>query len=608
MNSIKIRIQRTSILALIVTVLTGAGLRAQATEPQQWVRGRILVQHRAGLPASELETILRPYQGRSIKFIPQLNLHVIELPPQANEIAVSRVLSLNPHIDFSEPDALIPPEDNPNDPYFASAWHLPMIGAPQAWNYSQGTGIVAAILDTGVDPDHPDLAGQLVPGWNMYDDNSDTSDVYGHGTMVAGVVGALSNNLIGVTSIAGNSQIMPVRISRPDGWATTSTIAAGLVWAADNGADVANISYGVSGSSAVKSAAEYMRSKNGVVVVSAGNGGAYVATLPSSAMISVSATSSADTITSWSTYGEFVDVSAPGVGIWTTSNGGGYSAPSGTSFSSPITAAVVVLKMAANPSLTSSQLEDLLVQTADDLGTEGFDIFYGYGRVNAAAAVEIAAGDPVVDSEAPSVLIMNPSGGEVSGIVPVTVSASDNVEVVRVDLHADGVFVASDNGQPYEFSWDSTLYSDGPLILEAMAYDGAANEGISTPVEVAILNGGVPDPDPEPDTTPPTVTISQPANGSTVGKRVDIQVSAQDDVQVTGLNLFIDGVWQAGGTSDSLSYRWSTRGVAKGWHTISAVADDQANNSASTSIVVNLGGGGGGGKKGGKGGKGKGLD
>jgi hypothetical protein len=595
----KIKICRTSILALILTVLTCSVVRLGAAEPQQWVRNQILVQHRAGLPTGQFERILQPHRGRSVKFIPQLNLHVIELPPEVDEANVARALSHNPHIEFAEPDGLIPPEDIlANDPYFDSAWHLPMIGALRAWDFSLGTGIVAAILDTGVDATHPDLAGQLVPGWNMFDDNSDTSDVYGHGTMVAGVVAALSNNDIGVTSIAWNSQIMPVRISRPDGWATTSTIAAGLVWAADNGADVANISYGVSGSSAVKSAAEYMRSKNGVVVVSAGNGGAYVATLPSSAMISVSATSSADILTSWSTYGEFVDVSAPGVGIWTTRNGGGYSAPSGTSFSSPITAAVVALMMAANPSLSSSQLEDLLVQTADDLGTAGFDIFYGYGRVNAAAAVELAAGGPVVDSEAPSVLIMNPVGGEVSGIVPVTVSASDNVEVVRVDLYADGLFVASDNGQPYEFSWDSAQYSDGPLTVEAMAYDGAANESISSPVEVAILNQGE-----VPDTTPPTITISEPADGTTVSGKVQIIVSAQDDVQVTGLNLYVDGIWTAGGSNDSLSYRWNTRGLAKGWHTISAMAEDAAFNSASTSILVNLGGGG---RKGG--GKGKRLD
>ncbi|MEE8349890.1 MAG: S8 family serine peptidase [Acidobacteriota bacterium] len=602
MNSLKIRIRYTSLVVLTLTVLTCEGVRLQAAEAPQWVSGQILVQHRAGLPPSEFDRILRPYQGRSIRFLPQLNLHVIELPPEANEAVVARALSRNPHIEFSEPDVLIPPEDIlANDLYFDAAWHLPMIGALRAWDFSQGTGIVAAILDTGVDPSHPDLSGQLVPGWNMYDDNSDTADVYGHGTMVAGVVAALSNNEIGVTSIAWNAQIMPVRISRPDGWATTSTIAAGLVWAADNGADVANISYGVSGSSAVKSAAEYMRSLNGVVVVSAGNGGAYQATLPSSAMISVSATGSTDTITSWSTYGEFVDVSAPGVGIWTTSNGGGYSAPSGTSFSSPITAAVVALMMAANPSLSSSQLEDLLVQTADDLGTEGFDIFYGYGRVNAAAAVELAAGGPVVDSEAPSVLIMSPTGGEISGIVSVTVSASDNVEVVRVDLYADGQFVASDNGQPYEFSWDSTQYSDGMLTLEAMAYDGAANEGISSPVEVAILNGGEV---PNPDTTPPMITISEPEDGATVSGKVQIRVSAQDDQQVASLNLYVDGVWKAGGTSGLLSYRWNTRGLAKGWHTITAVAEDQAMNSSSASIVVNLGGGGG--RKGG--GKGKKVD
>ncbi len=237
---------------------------------------------------------------------------------------IARALSGNRHIEFAEVDELLPPDDiTANDPYFDRAWHLSVIGALQAWDIALGTGIVAAILDTGVDSNHPDLVGQLVPGWNMYDNNSDTSDVYGHGTKVAGVVAAVANNGIGVTSVAWNSLIMPVRISRPDGWATTSIIASGLVWAADNGADVANISYAVSASGAVKSAAEYMRSHNGVVVVAAGNSGSYQEVLPTSAMISVSATTSDDLRANWSSYGEFVDISAPGVGIWTTSRGGG---------------------------------------------------------------------------------------------------------------------------------------------------------------------------------------------------------------------------------------------------------------------------------------------
>ncbi len=202
MNTIRI-LRFPSIGALILTFLTCSAPLLWAAEPQQWVKSRILVQPRAGLPTSEFEKIIERHAGQSVKFIPQLNLHVVELPPGANEVQVARALSGNRHIEFSEVDELLPPDDTAaNDPYFDSAWHLTMIGALQAWDISLGTGIVAAILDTGVDANHPDLVGHLVPGWNMYDDNSDTSDVYGHGTKVAGVVAAVANNGIGVTSLA----------------------------------------------------------------------------------------------------------------------------------------------------------------------------------------------------------------------------------------------------------------------------------------------------------------------------------------------------------------------------------------------------------------------
>ena len=182
---------------------------------------------------------------------------------------------------------------------------------------------MVAVLDSGVDPNHPDLQGQLVPGWNLYDNNSNTSDVYGHGTKVAGVIAAASNNAIGVTSLAWNTRIMPVRISLPNGSAYTSTIASGLTWAADHGARVANISYSISGQATVISAAQYLPGKGWLVCSSAGNDGSNLPTSSTDAIITVSATDSGDNIASWSSYGDVIDVAAPGDGIWTTLNGGG---------------------------------------------------------------------------------------------------------------------------------------------------------------------------------------------------------------------------------------------------------------------------------------------
>jgi thermitase len=149
-------------------------------------------------------------RGQSVKHLKQIKTHVIKVPPQALE-AVMRALSNNPNIDYPEKDMLVAPDAiTPDDPSYSSQWHLPKIQAPDAWESSTGSGITVAILDTGVESSHPDLVNNLVPGWNVVSNNSDTSPVMSHGTRVAGVVAASSNNSTGVASIAWNAKIMPI--------------------------------------------------------------------------------------------------------------------------------------------------------------------------------------------------------------------------------------------------------------------------------------------------------------------------------------------------------------------------------------------------------------
>lgn len=554
---------------------------ARAEKPQ-WAQGRILVQARVGVSEAELDDVLFEHGGRRVGALHQIRVHVVSVPPQAEE-AVARALSKHPKISFAEPDALIPPDDTiPNDPKYVSQWHLPLMKAPAAWDYTLGDGVVAAVLDTGVDGTHPDLAGKLVPGWNLYDNNADTSDVYGHGTNVAGVIGAAANNALGVASLAWNTKIMPVRISQPDGYAYYSTIASGLTWAADHGARVANISYMVTGSSTVTSAADYFRKKGGLVFASAGNTGALESTPENPTIISVSATTSTDTKASWSSYGNYIDVAAPGSGILTTAKGGGYASVSGTSFSSPAAAAVGALLFSLNPTLSPDQVERLLEETAVDLGTAGWDTYYGHGRVDAQAAVLAALEAKPLDTEAPVVTITAPTAGaKVSGNLAVDVSASDNVGVVRVELYANGGFIAEATQAPYRFSVDTTAFTDGSLTLTAKAWDKAGNQGLSKAVAVTVDN--IPDPV---DSQPPVVTILSPADGSKVDKKVTISIKATDDVKVASIQCFIDGVLKASTTSSTLSYTWNTSAYASGPHTITAVASDAAGNRGTRSVTV----------------------
>ena len=456
----QLRSFRLGATALAAAMLFAAAA-VDAAPPQRsaegpWAKGRVLIVTKPGLLATEVGKIAGAEHGKASR-IGNSNVFVIDLPPQASETAVQARLKNNPHIEAVELDQIVPLNSS-NDPYFGSQWHLSKIGAPSAWATTSGTNVTIAILDTGVDGAHPDLKDRMVAGYNFYDGNTNTSDVHGHGTAVAGTAAATLNNGTGVASVAGAAKIMPIRVSDLQGYGSWSAFTNGLTWAADRGARVANISYLVSGSASVQSAASYFRSKGGLVVTSAGNYAKDEGIAPNGTLISVSATSSSDALASFSSYGKFVDVSAPGAGIYTTTRGGGYKSWNGTSFSSPATAGVVALMMAANPSLPPTEVEKLLFGTAVDLGTSGYDIYYGWGRVNADAAVQaaLAAGNTTTDSQPPVVSIKTPSSGSTaSGLVAVDVAATDNTGVGKVELWANGNLVATDSTAPFAFSWDA---------------------------------------------------------------------------------------------------------------------------------------------------------
>ena len=351
---------------------------------------RVLLKFKAEVSESEAQTLISAAGAAQSSAISRIGVRILKVPP-ATLPKMLDALSHNPNVEFAQPDAIVAPDFTPNDPYFTSQWHLAQIAAPAAWDTTVGSpSVIVAILDTGVDGTHPDLAPNLVPGWNTYDNNSNSADVYGHGTEVAGTVAASGNNGIGVASVAFGCKLMPVRISDTSGLGYSSTVASGLTWAADHGARVANISYEFTGDSVVDSAAQYFNSKGGVVTVSAGNYSTVLTNADDPNVLTVSATDSNDAIAPWSNTGTPIDLAAPGVSIYTTTMGGGYSPASGTSFSAPVTAGVAALVISANPSLTSAQVQQVLKQSADDLGAPGWDPVYGWGRVNAQKAVAAA--------------------------------------------------------------------------------------------------------------------------------------------------------------------------------------------------------------------------
>jgi len=472
-----------------------APLDATAAEARMVSSNRLLVMPRSGLSPKNLQKILSAHSGLGRK-VGKSNLHVVDLPPGVLAEGLVEALKRHPHLKFVEQDRLVKADAIPNDPYFGSQWHAARIGAPVAWDRTQGEGVTIAIIDSGVNGFHPDLAANMVQGYNFFDNNTNTTDACNHGTLVAGAAAAAINNGAGVAGIAGRAKILPIKIAYFDTATNScmgsySAIAKGITYAADNGARIVNISFGpIANSPAIQSAAQYLKSKGGLLFISAGNNGANENFARSPSFIPVSATDVQDGKAGWSNYGNFISLAAPGVGIWSTAGSAGYQEVSGTSFASPVAAGVGALMMAANPALDNLTIEQMLYATAVDLGAPGLDPYFGYGRVNASAAVAAASNRlPFIDTQPPSISILAPlNGTTVAGLVPVNVLAADNVGVARVELRVNGTLVVSDNTLPIGLVWDSAGVADGSATLVANAFDAAGNQMASTPVSVTAVN------------------------------------------------------------------------------------------------------------------------
>lgn len=284
--------------------------------------------------------------------------------------------------------------EEPNDMFYGSnQWNLPLIATDKAWQISTGDpGVVIAVVDTGVDLTHPEFKGQLVQGINMITGDRPEDD-NGHGTHVAGVIAARTNNLEGIAGIDWDGKVMPIKTMAADGSGSVVDIADGIVWAVDHGAKVINLSLGeYNDSDYLHDAIKYAYNKGAVLVAAMGNDGidnpSYPAAYPE--VISVAANDETTESAMFSNYGPHTSVSAPGVSIPSTYPGERYVAMSGTSMATPHVAGVCGLILSINPNLSPDEVKHILESTADDLGPEGKDDYYGYGQINVAKALKAA--------------------------------------------------------------------------------------------------------------------------------------------------------------------------------------------------------------------------
>ncbi|MFQ5748489.1 MAG: S8 family serine peptidase [Planctomycetota bacterium] len=370
---------------LLVRPLQAASLQGQ---------GRTLRQ--AAVAHARAVALLEPFR---LRLLEEADLHVVRVPRDMNDGAFARRLLATGAFEFVEPDWICFPQKVPDDPSYYLQWHHQTMQSEAAWDFVVGDPCaIAAFVDTGVDLNHGDLAAALVPGYNSVDDlpqsqggQVDDVQVTGHGTSVAGCIGAIGNNSTHVAGVAWNIGLMPIRASNLfNGGAYLSDILAGALWAVENGARTISVSYTGVQSSSVNTTGNVVRSLGGLLIWAAANDGVDLGNFDWANVVVVGATDSSDVRWSSSNYGTPIDVTAPGVGIWTTKKGGGIVSQTGTSFAAPLVNGVAAMIWAMNPALSPVEVKGILYASCDDLGPVGEDNEYGNGRVNLFKAVTAA--------------------------------------------------------------------------------------------------------------------------------------------------------------------------------------------------------------------------
>lgn len=446
-----------------------------AAQESKSVPGEILIKFKKETKDTDQDNTLKQHGVEVKSKIKNIDVYVGKVPEQARD-RVIEALSHNPNVEYVEVNGLAELFLTPNDPDFSkqynlkntgqtiwngSSWVVGKVGADinavSAWNISTGSpSVVVAVTDTGLD-EVTDMKGKIwinrgetsgngldddsngfiddVNGWNFSENNNNIADVHGHGTSVSGVIGAASNNNTRIAGVSWQSPIMQLRVCNANGSCTWDGLAAGMVYAANNGAKVINISAGSSGfSQSMQDANNYAWGKGLVIVAAAGNSGpcSNCVTYPGANdnVVAVSATNNNDEITSFSSVGSKVDVASPGQSI-PTANG---TNATGTSFSSPHVAGLAALIFSASPSLTNQEVVNIITSTAKDLGPSGFDEQFGFGRIDAFAALTKATGG-VLPSPTPTPVS---TSTPIPTVLPTATPATNGLLITNVSTTTTG--------------------------------------------------------------------------------------------------------------------------------------------------------------------------
>lgn len=405
-------------------------------------------------------------------------------------------------------------------------WGVDRIDAELVHPYLKGTGVKVAIIDTGIDYTHTDLDGNYKGGYNFVGGNADPKDDNGHGTHVAGTVAAEDNG-IGVIGVAPEASLYAVKVLDSTGSGTFSNVIAGIDWSVNNGMQVISMSLGAdSGSTSLKNAVDNAYNAGVVIVAAAGNDGNAAGTTDTvdyparyDSVIAVAATDSSNMRASFSSTGPAVEVSAPGVSVYSTIPGG-YDYYSGTSMATPHVTGTAALIIASNPGITNVDVRELLRNTSTDLGDPGKDNQYGYGLINAYKAVPMKDTTPPVQVSGVTVTATGTNQLSISW------NASTEPDLKQYNIYRSTVQVFNPSPGNKVASTTTNSYTDGGLAASTTYYyrvtavDTSGNEGLPSEVSSGITY---------PDTTgPATASLIASPNPSNVAALVTLKATVDD--------------------------------------------------------------------------------
>ena len=374
----------------------------------EYASGSLLVAFAPTAQSKDRMDVLATNKLQVVGKLDGLDISIVSVPA-GEELTMAKKLSQMPGVRFAEPDYVMYALGDPNDTYYSTyQWNMSVIDGPTAWDISTGSSsITIAIADTGIDLNHPDLASKIVAGYDFVNNDSTAQDDHGHGTHCAGIAAAITDNSRGVAGVNWQASLMPLKVLDSTGSGYDSDVASSIVWAVDHGATVVSLSLGgTDQSQTLMDAIDYAHDHDVVIVAAAGNeyqeGNPTVYPAAYDHVIGVAATGSYDEHAYYSNTGYYVDIAAPGgnaaagssiLSTYWQAGSSGYEFLQGTSMATPHVAGLVALIQTIDPTLTADEVEWLIESTAADLGTTGRDDTFGWGRIDAAAALG-SIGDP----------------------------------------------------------------------------------------------------------------------------------------------------------------------------------------------------------------------